>query len=196
MSGFFDALHTFLASKSIWVYVFIFLGRIGDVSMGTLRIVLINRGERIKGTLTAFIEVVLWLVVASSVLEGWTEDIFKALTYCLAYACGNYVGSRLDELLAFGMSSLQIVIPTLEEVKRVGGELQARGYGVTSIDVFGKDDAKHYMLLMVIKRKLLNDALSDIAQLCPAAMVTVSDVKTVRGGYMRSAGKRRASLMK
>ena len=196
MTEFFDALHTFLASNSLWVYVFIFFGRIGDVSMGTLRIVLINRGERFKGSLVAFIEVVLWLVVASSVLVGWTSDIWKAVAYCLAYACGNYVGSWLDELLAFGMSSLQIVVPTLAEVKQLASNLQGRGYGVTSIDVHGKGATQHYMLIMIIKRKLLREAMDEITHLCPTAMVTVSDVKTVRGGYMRSSGKRRGSMMK
>lgn len=164
--------------------------------MGTLRIVLINRGERLKGSIIAFIEIIFWLVIASSVLEGWKQDVFKGLTYALAYAAGNYAGSWLDEWLAFGLSSLQIVVPTLEETKKLSLYLQSLGYGITSIDVKGRNADNHCMLLMMIKRKNLKAVMDEIQQYCPAAMITVSDVKAVRGGYMRSGGKRRGALNK
>ena len=164
-----------------------------EVSLCTLRIVLINRGERVKGSLIAIIEITLWLIIASSVLDGWKNDIGKAISYALAYAGGNYIGSWLDELLAFGLSSLQIVVPTLDETKKLANYLQSQGYGVTSIDVKGKDANSHYMLIMMIKRKLLKSVMEEIQQTCPAAMITVSDVKTVRGGYMRNAKQRNSA---
>lgn len=196
MEVFFAWLDTFLNSGSFWVYVLILVGKVLEVSMGTLRIVLINRGERLKGSLIAFVEISFWLVIASSVLEGWKQDVFKGVTYALAYACGNYVGSWLDELLAFGLSSLQIVVPTLEETKKLSLYLQSLGYGITSIDVKGRNADDHYMLIMMIKRKTLKAVMDEIQQFCPAAMITVSDVKAVRGGYMRSGGKRRGALNK
>lgn len=196
MQQFFTWLDAFLASGSPWVYMLIFFGKIFEVSMGTLRIVLINRGERFKGALIAGIEITLWLIIASSVLEGWKDDMLKGVAYIAAYMCGNYVGSWLDEMLAFGLSSLQIVVPTLEETKKLAIYLQAQGYGVTSMDVRGLENAERYMLMLIIKRKLLKSVMEDIQHNCPAAMITVSDVKTVRGGYMRSTGKRRGSLNK
>lgn len=185
-----------MSSGSFWVYVFILVGKILEVSMGTLRIVLINRGERLKGSIIAFIEIVFWLVIASSVLEGWKQDAFKGLAYAVAYALGNYIGSWLDEWLAFGLSSLQIVVPTLEETKKLSIYLQSLGYGITSIDVKGRNADDHCMLLMMIKRKNLKPVMDEIQQYCPAAMITVSDVKAVRGGYMRSGGKRHSALNK
>lgn len=196
MDEFFTWLDMFLNSGSFWVYVLIFTGKVMEVSMGTLRIVLINRGERLKGSIIAFIEIIFWLVIASSVLEGWKQDVFKGLTYALAYAAGNYAGSWLDEWLAFGLSSLQIVVPTLEETKKLSLYLQSLGYGITSIDVKGRNEDDHYMLIMMIKRKNLKNVMNEIQQYCPAAMITVSDVKAVRGGYMRSGGKRRGALNK
>jgi len=196
MQQFFAWLDAFLASGSPWVYMLIFFGKIFEVSMGTLRIVLINRGERFKGALISGVEIILWLVIASSVLEGWKEDMLKGVAYVAAYMCGNYVGSWLDEFLAFGLSSLQIVIPTLEETKKLSIYLQSQGYGVTSMDVRGRENSDRYMLMLVIKRKTLKAVMADIQHNCPAAMITVSDVKTVRGGYMRSAGKRKGALNK
>ena len=193
MQAFFTWFDAFLSSGSFWVYIVIFFGKVLEVSLCTLRIVLINRGERVKGSLIAIIEITLWLIIASSVLDGWKNDIGKATSYALAYAGGNYIGSWLDELLAFGLSSLQIVVPTLEETKKLANYLQSQGYGVTSIDVKGKDANSHYMLIMMIKRKLLKSVMEEIQQTCPAAMITVSDVKTVRGGYMRNAKQRNSA---
>ncbi|MBQ4611576.1 MAG: DUF2179 domain-containing protein [Clostridia bacterium] len=196
MSGFFNWFDAFLSSGSFWVYVVILVGKVLEVSMGTLRIVLINRGERLKGSMIAFVEIIFWLVIASSVLDGWKQDAFKGLSYALAYAIGNYAGSWLDEWLAFGLSSLQIVVPTLEETKKLSLYLQSLGYGITSIDVKGRNDDERCMLIMMIKRKNLKNVMWEIQQYCPAAMITVSDVKAVRGGYMRSGGKRRGALNK
>lgn len=196
MDAFFEMLDVFLSGKTVWVYLFIVAGKVLEVSMGTLRIVLINRGERLKGSLVAAVEITLWLVIASSVLAGWREDVLKAVAYIVAYATGNYVGSWLDELLAFGLSSLQIVVPTQEETTKLATYLQAQGYGVTTMDVHGRAESDHWMLILIIKRKLLKAVLDDIQHTCPAAMITVSDVKTVRGGYMRNASRRRGTLTK
>ena len=102
MQAFFTWFDAFLSSGSFWVYIVIFFGKVLEVSLCTLRIVLINRGERVKGSLIAIIEITLWLIIASSVLDGWKNDIGKAISYALAYAGGNYAGSWLDDMLAFG----------------------------------------------------------------------------------------------
>ena len=88
MQAFFTWFDAFLSSGSFWVYIVIFFGKVLEVSLCTLRIVLINRGERVKGSLIAIIEITLWLIIASSVLDGWKNDIGKAISYALAYAGG------------------------------------------------------------------------------------------------------------
>ena len=93
MTGFFEAFSQFLATGTIWVYLVIFLGKIVEVSLGTLRIVLINRGERLIGSLIALIEISLWLIIAGNVLTNYQSDPLKMVAYALAYAMGNYVGS-------------------------------------------------------------------------------------------------------
>lgn len=190
MSSYFAIQDAFLNSGTIWVYLFIFFGKIFEVSLGTLRIVLINRGERAKGSLLAFVEIVLWLIIASSVIAGYKTDVLKAVAYALAYACGNYVGSWLDERLAFGLSSVQVVLTDLEDMIRLRTALSAKGFGVTAMQVSGRDETTHHMLMVIIKRKLLKEALAYINELCPKAMITVSDVKTVKGGYLRATHKR------
>ena len=134
MNEFLQAIETFAKGSTIWVYLFIFFGKILEVSFGTLRIVLINRGERTIGAFIAVIEITLWLIIASSVLTGFKDDFLKGIVYAVAFACGNFIGSWLDELLAFGLSSMQVVLPDLASAKEAEACLRARGFGMTTID--------------------------------------------------------------
>ena len=186
MNEFLQSIETFALGSTVWVYLFIFFGKILEVSFGTLRIVLINRGERTIGSLIAILEISLWLIVASSVLVGFKTDFLKGIVYALAFACGNYIGSWLDELLAFGLSSMQVVLPDLESAKEAEACLRAKGFGITTLDVHGRDDDRS-MLIMTMQRKRLPQAIAILEEHCNGAVVTVSDIKTQRGGYLERA---------
>ena len=186
MNEFLQSIETFAMGSTIWVYLFIFFGKIFEVSFGTLRIVLINRGERTIGSMIAILEISLWLVVASSVLVGFKTDFLKGIVYALAFACGNYIGSWLDELLAFGLSSMQVVMPDLASAKEAEACLREKGFGITSLDVHGRDDDRS-MLIMTMQRKRLPQAIAILEEHCNGAVVSVSDIKVQRGGYLERA---------
>ena len=188
MNEFLQAIETFALGSTVWVYLFIFFGKILEVSFGTLRIVLINRGERTVGSLIAILEISLWLVIASSVLLGFKTDFLKGIVYALAFACGNYIGSWLDEMLAFGLSSMQVVMPDMASAKEAEACLRSKGFGITSLDVHGRDDDRS-MLIMTMQRKRLPQAIAILEEHCNGAVVTVSDIKVQRGGYLTRAAK-------
>ncbi len=177
-------IESFVSGTSVWVYLFIFFGKILEVSLATLRIVLINRGVRSVGSMIAFFEVMIWLILASSVLMGFKEDFLKGIVYGIAFACGNYIGSWLDDLFAFGLSSMQVVLPDMEAARQAESCLRANGFGVTSLDVHGRDNDRA-MLIMTMQRKRLQEAISILEHQCNGAVFTVSDIKTQRGGYMQ-----------
>lgn len=185
MTQFLQNVANFAAGTGVLVYLFIFFGKLLEVSIGTLRIVLINRGVKTVGAAMAMVEIMLWLVVASTVLTGFREDWIKGLMYALAYALGNYLGTILDERLAFGLCSVQTVLNDENDAIRVSAALRRRGFGVTTLDVHGRDD-DHYMLLMNMKRKRTQEAVTAIEELCPDAVISISDVKTQRHGYLSS----------
>ena len=188
MNEFLQNVEQIAMGTSVWVYLFIFFGKILEVSCGTLRIVLINRGVRTVGSLIAFVEISLWLLVASSVLVGFREDFWKGVVYALAFALGNYIGSWLDELLAFGLSSVQIIISDPQESARIEEQLRAKAFGVTSMDVHGRD-ADHIMLIVTMKRKRVNEAVDWLQKNCVGAVITVSDIMAQRGGFLCRDGR-------
>jgi len=191
MTNFFEALGNFTSGHTVWVMLFIFFGKVIEVSLATLRIVLINRGERIVGAIIAFIEVLLWLVIASSVLNDYQSAPLKMFIYAGAFGVGNFMGSWLEERLAFGLCSIQTVVMDAETSALISESLRKQGFGVTELEVQGRDGDPRFMLMQVVKRRLVNESTTIIQKLYPNAVITISDVKSLKGGYMRGAQGRK-----
>ncbi|MDL2236096.1 DUF5698 domain-containing protein [Christensenellaceae bacterium OttesenSCG-928-L17] len=190
MEQFFEAFGQLAQTRSIWIYFIIFFGKLLEVTTSTLRIVLINRGIRVQGSLLAMLEITLWLMITSTVLANFQSDPLKVIVYAAAFGLGNYMGSWLDEKLAFGLSSIQIVVSDPCEANRLCDEMRKAGFGITSIDVHGMEEKPHYMMFTMIRRKLLQEALEIINSVTSNAVITVSDVKVQKGGYLRNSPTR------
>ena len=183
-----SALLNFLNGDSIWIYVFIFVGKIIEVSIATLRIVLISRGERKIGSLVAIVEITIWLMVTGTVLTGFQNDLMKVVVFVVAFAIGNFIGSWLEEKLALGLSQIQIIVHAKDDERILKNTLREKGFGVTTMEVRGMDDTR-YMLLVILKRKLVKEALALIDNTCSNALITIGDVEA-KGGYIHSLKSR------
>lgn len=173
----------FLAGNDILVYIAIFLGKIIEISLDTVRVVMINRGEKLKAALIGFVVVVIWIFIVSSVITNLSENYFKCFLYALAYAIGNYVGVMIEDKLAIGLTGIQIIAP-VELGEEYAACLRQDGYGVTVLDGYGYN-ATRKVLMLYMPRKKLNSAMKKINEEMPEAVVVVSDLKKVRGGYCR-----------
>jgi uncharacterized protein YebE (UPF0316 family) len=92
------------------LYIIIFFAKIIEVSFSTIRLVYINKGERVKGAILGFVEIMIWLVVVSSVLNNITEDPIKVFIYAAAFSLGNYLGVTIESKIAVGLASIQVVV--------------------------------------------------------------------------------------
>ena len=166
------------------LYIIIFIAKIIEVSVSTIRLVLINKGERVKGALLGFVEIMIWLIVVSSVLNNITEDPIKVLVYAVAFSLGNFIGVTIESKIAVGISSIQVVVNVVEgEV--LADILRNQGFGVTIIDGRGKNDSKKNLLFIQLKRKKIPEAVRLIKQTNPNAYITVNDIKSMMGGYIK-----------
>lgn len=166
------------------LYIIIFCAKIIEVSVSTIRLVLINKGERVKGAILGFIEIMIWLIVVSSVLNNITEDPIKVFIYAIAFSMGNFIGVTIESKIAVGLASIQVVVG--EETGEILAEvLRDESYGVTIIDGRGKDDSKKSLLFIQLKRKKIPEAVKLIKQTAPSAYITVNDIKSMMGGYLK-----------
>ena len=86
------------------LYLIIFAAKTIEVSIATVRLVLVNKGERVKGAVLGFIEILIWISLVSSVLNNITDDPFKIIAYAAGFSLGNYLG------VSIGLK-LQLALP-------------------------------------------------------------------------------------
>ncbi len=174
----------FFDVESVLTLILIFVFRIIEVSMGTVRIILIQKGYRKVGVILAFFEVLIWVFVASRVIDGLVEEPIKGIVYSLGFASGVYLGSFIEGRLAFGKVLIQVI--TSEELGLViANMLRNEGLGVTSIEAQGRV-AKKSVLMTYANRRGKDEIIKKIEEIDVGAMVVTNDVNTLQGGYITS----------
>jgi len=161
------------------MYIAIFFAKLLEVAISTVRIVLTARGNRLIASLLSAVEITLWLVVASTVLLGITEDPYRAVAYGLAFALGIYLGILIEDKLALGLSQIEIIAAN-EDAKQITGKLRDNGYGVTTFECEGLEGKKTSIVMKVHRKDIpaTISLLKDYNQL----FVTVTDIRKLSIG--------------
>ena len=167
--------------------VIILFSKIIEVTLSTLRIILINKGYRREGTLLSFAEVLLWVFVASRVIMGIAEAPIKGIAYSIGFSIGVYLGSRLEGIIAMGRVLIETIV-SRENAASITGSLREKGYGVTTMDAQGRDSQKT-VLLIFANRRGKEEIISEIHRLDGSAMIVTNDVTTLHGGTIAAVRK-------
>lgn len=165
----------------MWIYLLIVVAKIIEVSMMTVRVVLITKGERKIGSVIGFFEVLLWLYIMNTVITGISEDPLKAVAYAVGFALGNFVGSKVEEFIGLGLSEVQVIVKE-EHGAELAAHIRDSGYAVTVVEGMGKN-LRRNILFMFIKRKRVKKAVELIKSKQENAVITVSETKPLYGGY-------------
>lgn len=165
----------------IFEYLLIFVARVFDVSLSTIRMLLLVRGRKYPAAAVGFLEASIYIAALSRVLQN-VNDPLKILAYGLGFASGSLLGSAIEEKLAIGHVALQ-VIPTEGTGDELLGALRTTGYGVTVLEGEGMTGTK--MIFMVsTDRKTLPRLTSMIEEFSPGSFVTVLETREVLGGVI------------
>ena len=165
--------------------ILIILARIADVSLGTLRIILVSKGLKAIAPIIGFFEVFIWILVAKQIItdvpnELTFSSIIAYTSYALGYALGTYVGFALDKKLSLGKVLLRVIL-SKDNVK-LAVALRENKFGVTVVDAEGKDGHVK-ILFIVLNRTELEKAIEMIKYQNPDAFFTIENVQTVNAGY-------------
>lgn len=166
---------------NILFYFLILFAKIIEVSLMTLRIVFITKGERKIGAMVAFFEVTLWIFIVTFVMKDLMEDPIKAIFYALGFAIGNYLGSLLEEKIGIGLSQVQIIVKK-EHGPKLAKELRDESFAVTVVQGEGRNLERN-ILFMYVKRKRVKLLLDIVKNKQENAVITVMDTKPLYGGY-------------
>jgi uncharacterized protein YebE (UPF0316 family) len=156
----------------------IFLARISDVTIGTIRIVMVAKGQKMIAPLLGFFEVLIWLIAISKIIQN-LDNWVCYVAYGAGFATGNYIGMIIEEKLAMGIVQLQII--TRADAHKLIEKLKAEGYGITHQEAHGAVEEVS-VIYSIIKRTDLQRVIELICTYNPNAFYSIADVKFVNKG--------------
>jgi uncharacterized protein YebE (UPF0316 family) len=165
----------------------IFFARLTDVSMGTLRQILIIRGRRGVASISAFFEIMIWTAAISRVITQ-LDRVYYMIAFALGFASGNYLGSYIEEKIALGYMFAYIVPKKRSE--DLAHKLREAGFGATIIQGIGLKGPQH-VYNVLFRRRDMQLLIDTIKKHDKNAFFTLMDVRAERGGYVRAAAKRK-----
>ena len=155
--------------------LFIFLARIFDVSLGTLRIIFVTKGMRSVAPFVGFFEVLIWLLAISRIMQD-LDNWVSYVAYAGGFATGNFVGMYLEERLAIGHEMIRVI--TRKDATSLIEKLRDMGYGVTSVKAEGIE-GEVAIIYIIARRRMIGEVLDKINYFNPRALYTVESIKYV-----------------
>lgn len=162
----------------------IFFARIVDVSIGTIRIIMVSKGYKLLAPLLGFFEVLIWIIAIGKIMENldrWYYYIF----YAAGFATGNYIGMLLEEKIALGFVGMRII--TKRPADKLIAKMIEAGYGITTVPAEGATGLVH-VIFTTVKRKKLGNLINMIKEFNPKAFYTIEDIKLVSNGTSHAPG--------
>jgi len=176
-SEFFDSV--------LWTWVIlpllIFIARIGDVSIGTLRIIFIARGQKIIAPILGFFEIAIWLMAIQQIMQNITNPV-AFIAYPAGFAFGNYVGIIIEGKLALGKVIVRII--TQKDATLLLKAMRRYRFGVTNIPAQGNYGPVN-VIYSIIERADLYKIDRLINKYNPKAFYTVEDIRYYKAGFFR-----------
>jgi len=164
----------------IWIVLplMVFLARLADVTLGTLRIIFISRGKRNLAPILGFIEVFIWITIVSQIVSH-AHNLLAYVAYAAGFATGAYVGMYIESRLAIGT---QIILAIVQDgANELTTRLHSAGFGVTCVDGQGANGPVK-LVYTIVPRRNMENVLSIIHQTHPRAFLSIQDVRTTHEG--------------
>ena len=189
-------MDTAFYESSFFTYILlpalIFLARVMDVSIGTIRIVMVSKGHKIWAPILGFFEVLIWLIAITKIIQN-LDNWLCYIAYGLGFAAGNYVGLIIEEKMALGIVKLQII--TRKEASKLIENLRAAGYGITHHSAKGSNENVS-IIYSIIKRSEIRKVEDIIKTTNPKAFYSIEDIKFVNEGVFPLVPKTRVRWRK
>lgn len=156
----------------------IFLSRIVDVTIGTIRIVMVAKGHKNIAPILGFFEVFIWLLAITRIIQN-LDNWVCYVAYAGGFATGNYIGLIIEEKMAIGIVKIQII--TSIDASNLIMNLKAAGYGITHHEAHGGNENVS-IIYSIINRNEIQKVEEIVKTTNPKAFYSIEDVKSVSHG--------------
>jgi len=173
----------FLYDLEAWRTAGVIFGlRVIEMSLDTIRVLLVVRGRKGIAWTVGFLQSLLFVMAITTVLSN-LDNLLTAFGYAAGFATGNVTGMFLEEKLAIGHTHLRII--SSRRGNAIAEALRGLGFAATEVSGRGKDG----MVTMIncsVLRKHVRQVETVVHDLDDNAFVTAEDVRPVRRGFWRA----------
>lgn len=150
----------------------IFLARIFDVSINTVRIIYVLGGRKFTSTLLGFFESFIWLMAIRQIFEH-LDNWMCYVAYPAGFAAGIFVGMIIEEKIAYGKVIVRII--TRKDIHVLLQYLNKQFFRYTHVNAEGPDGHEN-LVFTVLEREKLEGLLETLRDIIPTAFYTVEKV--------------------
>ena len=170
-----------------WVILplLIFISRLGDVTLATLRHIFISKGLKKIVPVIGFFEVLIWLIAIRQVFNN-LNNVVCFLAWAGGFSMGTYVGMIIEEKLALGMQIIRVI--TSADYAKLTDGLKQINQGYTIVDGQGSKGPVKLIFLQV-RRKNKSQVIHLIHTLLPDAFYSIEDIRNSRLGIFTKAAR-------
>lgn len=152
--------------------VLIFIARIGDVSINTIRIIYVLGGRRFTATFLGFFESFIWLMAIRQIFEH-LDNWICYVAYPAGFATGILVGMIIEEHIAYGKVIMRII--TRKDILPFKDYLNRKHFRFTALKAMGPDGEEN-VIFTVLERERLPEMLKTLKEILPTAFYTIEKV--------------------
>lgn len=167
-------------TQTVLLCLFIFIARIADVSIGTIRTISVINGRRGLAWLLGFCEVTVWVLAVSSVLQHLQKPAV-VVAYALGFATGNYLGMTIERWIGFGE---QVVRIFTRAGRAVADRLRDAGFPATEFDGMGRDGPISLVFVQT-RRRSVDDVTALARETDTDCYYTVEDIRKAHSSVSR-----------
>ncbi len=153
----------------------IFIARVGDVSINTLRIVFVLNGKKFIAPMLGFFEALIWLLAIGQIIQNINNPL-SYIAYAGGFAMGIFVGMTIEEKLAMGRVLVRVITP--EPMHDLIDYMKERGYRFTMVGAEGSY-GRVQLLFTVLKRDTLKEYIEKVKECNQKAFYTIESVKKI-----------------
>lgn len=157
--------------------------RVVGVALGTVRVLLTNRGLELWSATLGFLEVLVYVVAIGAVVRDLT-DWPALLAYCSGFSVGTIVGIRIERRLAVGYVNVRAVSPT--RARELADALRGEGFGATLSWGEGRD-GRVGIVHTLVPRKHAGRVMALVQSVDPDAFLVVDEARAVARGWLPGA---------
>ena len=165
----------------------IFFARIIDVSLGTVRTIMVVKGKSVVAAMVGFLEATIWFLVVKDALNSAFNSPWIIVSYAGGFASGTFLGGLLSSRFIRAKLNVQIIVDSSKS--ELIDLLRDNSFAVSVVSAKGYQDSNKLLLLVEINDDRL-ETLEELVKKCDEkAFMIVNETKYVQNGYFRSIVK-------